>query len=450
MFKRHLTKDKKVNFSNFLSRCAIKFGDRFDYSKVVWVNSKSKLIIICPVHGEFRQTPSNHLKSVYGCTECGTYSLKYTTDEYIKKCSQRHNYKYLYTKTFFTGSERKVIITCQKHGDFEQQANSHLAGIGCPKCAIEESRKGIDKFIEQANLKHNFRYSYTKSEYLGCDKKITILCYDHGDFSTTPSQHLSGTKCPKCAWRDNQYTTEEFIKIARCVHGDDTYIYDLVDCLNGDHVKVTIICPSHGTFEQKPFNHLHGRGCFKCAARRVIELCGDKFITDAENVHGVGTYDYKDLNYTGSANKIVLYCKKHGKFEIVAGKHLSGQGCLECFCIANYSKISLEWLKYMSSQRNEFIQHAGNIGEFFVPDTRYKADGYCKDSNTVFEFHGSYFHGDPRKYNSGDINPTSGITYGELYQKTLLKEKKIRELGYNYIEMWESEWLTKRKDLGFN
>jgi len=86
------------------------------------------------------------------------------------------------------------------------------------------------------------------------------------------------------------------------------------------------------------------------------------------------------------------------------------------------------------------IQHAKNLGEFIIPNTRYKADGYNKSINTIFEFHGDFWHGNPKIYDKIEINPRVGISYGELYEKTLEKAKIIKEKGFKLIEIWENEW----------
>ena len=68
-----------------------------------------------------------------------------------------------------------------------------------------------------------------------------------------------------------------------------------------------------------------------------------------------------------------------------------------------------------------------------------KVDGYCYETNTVYEFHGDYWHGNPKRFDPNDINKTNGKTYGELYTKTMERDQKIRDLGYNLIVKWESD-----------
>lgn len=101
-----------------------------------------------------------------------------------------------------------------------------------------------------------------------------------------------------------------------------------------------------------------------------------------------------------------------------------------------HSAVSIRWLKSLGKN----IRHAENGGEFKIPNTRYRADGYDPNTNTVYEFHGTYWHGHPKFHKPEDIHPVSGHTFGDLYQKTLMRENLIRSLGYNLVVMWEHEF----------
>ncbi|MGZ8924248.1 MAG: DUF7487 domain-containing protein [Nitrososphaeraceae archaeon] len=107
----------------------------------------------------------------------------------------------------------------------------------------------------------------------------------------------------------------------------------------------------------------------------------------------------------------------------------------------NYSYKCIQWLESIMQQEGIYIQHAMNGGEYKIPGTRYKADGYCFETNTIYEFHGDYWHGNPKVYLSDEINESIGKTMGDLYKKTIAKENKIRELGYNLVVVWEEDFI---------
>jgi hypothetical protein len=125
---------KKLTTEEFIKRSQEKHGDKYDYSKSIYVNKNTPVCIICPKHGEFWQKPCVHWIGC-GCQKCADSGVQLTTEEFIEKAKKVHGDKYDYSKTIYTIAHNKVIITCPKHGDFEQEASSHLCGKGCPLCA---------------------------------------------------------------------------------------------------------------------------------------------------------------------------------------------------------------------------------------------------------------------------------------------------------------------------
>ena len=168
---------KKKTKEQFLEQCLNKFGSKYDYSKVEYINTKTKVCIICPIHGEFWQTPEQHLKGK-GCPKCLGKNL--TTQDWIKQANIIHNNKYIYSKTNFKKGHEKVIITCPIHGDFEQQATCpvhgdfeqipyvHLQGSGCSKCnkfCVEsKGEKIIKEYLTKNKIKFIAQYSITISK----------------------------------------------------------------------------------------------------------------------------------------------------------------------------------------------------------------------------------------------------------------------------------------------
>ena len=116
--------------------------------------------------------------------------------------------------------------------------------------------------------------------------------------------------------------------------------------------------------------------------------------------------------------------------------------CIGCPKCSNngFSKPSILWLDFLSKLYNIYIQHAHNDGEYVITTTKYRSDGYCKENNTIYEFHGDYWHGNPKKFNPDDINEITKKTFKDLYDETLIRENKIKELGYNLVVIWENDW----------
>lgn len=186
---------------DFIKKASIVHNNYYDYSKVIYVRSDQKVIIICPEHGEFEQIPSSHLRG-YNCPKCSKHHIP-TTEEWIEEARKVHGNKYDYSKSDYIGSSNLITIICPIHGEFQQIANNHLRGNGCLKCKNEymskSQRNTIENFIEKANRVHDNKYDYSDTTYGKNNKeKVIINCLKHGKFLQTPHDHLLGYGCPKC------------------------------------------------------------------------------------------------------------------------------------------------------------------------------------------------------------------------------------------------------------
>lgn len=245
----------------FIKKAKEKHKNKYDYSKVIYKNNYTKVKILCPIHGLFYQTPKIHYN--HGCFKCSI--LQKVKNDFKELAIKIHKNKYNYSKVKYINRYLKISIICSKHGEFKQSPKSHLKGRGCPRCYHESPRyntKGIDKFIEQANLIHNFKFDYSQSKYINNKKKLTIICKTHGKFKLTPASHLNGANCPDCSGY-SKLNKKSFIKRARSVHGNK-YNYSKVKYTKC-YYKVSIICPKHGKFLQAAQDHLSGHGCAKCS-----------------------------------------------------------------------------------------------------------------------------------------------------------------------------------------
>ena len=260
--------------------------------------------------------------------------VKFTTEHFIEKAKLKHGNKYDYSKVDYQGTEEPVIIICPEHGEFWQKPHNHINGCGCPICAGTK-KLTTEEFIRKARKIHGDKYDYSKVEYVNSITPIIIVCPEHGEFLQTPSDHLSGKGCKKCATKlihdKLRKTKQQFIEEARAVHGDK-YCYDKVEYINAN-TKVTIICPIHGNFQMAPISHVRQhQGCPLCARAKMGEyrkLNTETFIEKAIAVHG-DKYDYSKVNYIGNKIPVTIICPKHGEFSSRPNDILMGHGCPEC------------------------------------------------------------------------------------------------------------------------
>ncbi len=289
-----------------------------------------------------------------------------------------------------------------------------------------------DDFIQKSVAVHHDRYCYDHAEYTRSSIPVRITCKTHGDFYQRPNDHLRGRGCPVCGG-SKKITTEEFVQRAKEVHGD-TFDYSQVEYRNMDS-KVTIRCKVHGVFTQWASSHLLGVGCSKCSTARAadaLRFTTEEFVQRAKEVHG-DTFDYSQVKYTGAQDKVQIICKKHGSFFQIANDHLQGNKCPACK--GSISRKERLWLDAMGIPnivecRQVLLQTVA--GNFIV-------DGFCAETNTIYEFLGDYWHGNPKKFPTG-TNPTNHTEFSMLHKKTMDRLDSLKELGYNVVYVWESDW----------
>ena len=181
----------------FITKAKNIHGDRYDYSTSYYINSKTKISIICREHGTFQQTPSNHL-SKFNCQKCSN-NFKYNTESFIEKAKNIHGDKYNYSKVFYVNTNEHVIIECKQHGEFKQIPDFHInRKCGCPKCSFSYKNTTLE-FIKKAVQIHKHKYDYSHTNYVNSTTPVTIICKNHGEFYQTPDIHIyQKCGCPSC------------------------------------------------------------------------------------------------------------------------------------------------------------------------------------------------------------------------------------------------------------
>lgn len=383
---------KVFDIKHFVERAEAKHGKKYDYSKVEYVNAKTKVCIICPEHGEFWITPNSHINGV-GCSKCSN-NKKLTTEEFIIKAKKIHGNKYDYSKSEYINTHKKVCVVCPEHGEFWISPANHLRERGCPKC---HTRK---------NLINNY--------------------------------------IPENKTTNKKLTTEEFIIKAKKIHGDK-YDYSKVEYVN-NKTKVCIVCPKHGEFWQKPNDHLLGDGCLKCGIKqrfinRVKTI--EQFIQDSRKIHG-NKYDYSKVNYVNALTKVCIICPEHGEFWQTPGAHLWGNNCPKCVesHLENDVRVLLEHnnIKYekeklfdwLGKQRLDFYLPDYNIAiecqgiQHFKPIKHFGGDDKFKYTQKMDEL----------KYKLCSTNGVDILYFSNVKRKNTITNlniliKKIKQYGRN-------------------
>jgi hypothetical protein len=282
-----------------------------------------------------------------------------------------------------------------------------------------------NEFIKRAKMVHGERYDYSHVKYNGSLEKVNIRCKLHGEFLQWSSNHLIGRGCRKCNRGPNMSNTDAFVSKSQKTHGNK-YDYKNVKYKN-NHTKVCIACLTHGDFFQTPNSHLSGHGCQLCANKILSEKklkSTHDFIKRAKKIHG-NKYNYKKSIYMGCMVKMEIKCMKCGVlFLQKPNDHLDGHGCSKC--VDRISKPESLFLDYVKVNNRQKYVHGCHV------------DG-IKD-NTIYEFLGDYWHGNPFKFKRDDVNPRCKKTFGELYDSTFRRFDFLKSAGYKINYIWETDW----------
>lgn len=228
-------------------------------------------------------------------------------------------------------------------------------------------------------------------------------------------------------------STTQYLKEAILIHGD---LYDYSDVVyTRAHDLINIKCPKHGIFRMRAYSHLSKQGCPLCAhtvpltirevRRRSSNRFGDK---------------YEVVDFVSSKRPMTIKCKHHTVFTIpVAETHWRGKdgGCPQCAMIKRMDalkpgKISYSETVWLDSIGVPIRQHRVQI-----EDKTFIVDGFDPAKNIIYEYYGAYWHGNPQNFNMSDYNKVLNMTFGQLYQKTIDREKLLIKNGYILVVKWE-------------
>ena len=287
-------------------------------------------------------------------------------------------------------------------------------------------------FLERAAEVHGSTFDYSKVAYKNNKTKVCIACPRHGEFWQTPNSHLQGVGCRSCKYDDAKISLDDFVLRSNQIH-NNKFDYSKSYYITGA-AKICIICPEHGEFLQPARTHLSGIGCKLCADKAL--LCSkEHFLSRAHDVHG-NKYDYTKVVYTRNNIDVCIVCPKHGEFWQTPSTHYGGSGCSKCSHIV--SCMEQEWL-------DSFGIDLDRQKSLRVDSKLYKVDGFDPATNTVYEFYGDFWHGNPKIYKAEDYNHISHKFFGELFSSTMEKESLLRK-HYNVVAIWEADFITNKQN----
>lgn len=242
-------KKQRSSKEEFINKAINIHGNKYIYDKVIYIKSNKKVIISCPIHGDFLQTPNSHLAG-RGCPKCGKNTLSekfsFSTEQFIEKARKIHGDKYDYSKVNYVNYKTPITIICPIHGEINITPQNHLRGCGCPKCRYinmgQTQSLTTEQFIQKSKELHGDKYDYSKVEYKGYDIPVTLICPIHGEFKQTPDSNLQGSGCSKCGSTLSKCEDEIFLFLKSKMKGNN--IIERDRNVLGNKQEIDIFIPS--------------------------------------------------------------------------------------------------------------------------------------------------------------------------------------------------------------
>ena len=439
---------EKVTTDIIIQRFKNKHGDKYDYSKVEYQSMHTKVCIICPKHGEFWQTPHNHLKG-QNCPLCAkekrkTKELYNNQQKFIELSKQKFGNKFDYSKVNYENNRNKVTLICSKHGEISVIPYEHLSSqFGCKQCAVESVGKErintyAHHFFHKANIIHSNKYNYDNSVYNGISQSIVINCPIHGDFTQIASYHLDGCGCPVCGCRLSKGENEiyEFIKSKKIevIRNDRNIIKPLELDLYLPNSNIAI--EYNGLIwhsEQYKYNPImyHLEKTEKCNEQgiRLIHIFEDEWLEKKEIVKS-------RLCSILGINSTKIYARKceirevspHEAMQFLINNHIQGKCKAKCYYGLYYNSelVSLMVFGKIRQQRKYYDDY----------DNKWELLRFCNKLNTTVVGGASKL----LKHFINEVHPKSIISYadkrwsdGNLYKKLGFTHTHDSKPNYFYV-----------------
>lgn len=313
----------------------------------------------------------------------------------------------------YTGANNKCTIRCNDCG-YEWQAVPRSvvkSKCGCKKCKVSEDKraKSLEHFLQKFDTN-----KYELVEFKD-HTNVTVRCKVCGNLRTTNANNICRYGCPTCGFKrgaaKQTSNTQEFVNKAREKHGT-IYDYSKVDYVNC-HTPVTIICSTHGEFQQTPMKHLDGQGCPKCCGKNKTT---EDIINLSKQVHG-DKYDYSKVNYISVYDPITIICPKHGEFQQLPYVHFGNKcGCPKCAMSHGEEEV----LIYLDKLHVKYIWQK-SLSNPYKKGKKFILDFYIPKYRAIIEFNGIQHY-----------EPVDAFGGEEQFKKQVERDEDLRKVCNEY------------------
>jgi Zn finger protein HypA/HybF involved in hydrogenase expression len=383
----------------------------------------------------------------HGCPECGSKRVGnknvISEQQFLDRLNERNveNSPVEYVSGYL-GMTKKCVFRCMAClNEWNASPKTIVRGHGCPECAKSKVSGHLythAEFISRINDANHKRGSIImpveETAYIGYRNKMNFVCEEGHIWNTLPETIMNGYGCPYCSGTASRKTVDAIAQITEKwpllqIDGE------LKDIL-GRRETFAVKCENGHTWKATYERLMNGNYCPHCYgnAKDSQEVFIAKVAAVSPTIEVLG-------EYVNSSTKVLVKCLSCSHEWSSMGTTLkNGYGCPNCARNKKYSKIAIKWLRQIEQELGYEIKHAESSGEYFVPGTKFRADGYDAKTNTIYEFYGDYWHGNPQIHESDGYNELAEMTFGELYERTIDREAQLRSNGYNIVTIWECDF----------
>lgn len=451
----------------FIKLCEDKFPI-FDYSKVKYVDTATKVEIICSIHGSFMVTPAGFKTSLYGCSKCADIAgatsklprlLKDTSPHLRAEYNDKEDFD-----TIWSNTSTKYLWKCTecKYEWSQSAIQRSRCKSKCRNCEglVINDKNNIHTLYPELMLEWDPSNELDpKRLSKSSNKKVMWICKEGHKFTTSVYQRTTNNyNCQECktinALAENSLSVK-YPELAAEWHPTKNGVHTPQNVTLGMRLRAAWICKEGHEWTAFVYSRTKCQTkCQMCAANKLLETNNITILApqildswDYDKNKVITPYDVTP----GAATVVFWKCKDgHSWEESVHARIKTGDAvCPECpITYTIYSKSSIEWLESIIKKDKIHIQHGKNGGEFRIPETRYSADGYCKETNTIYEFHGCLWHFHNCLTNHEMCRNYLKRTPEEIAEHDLKKSNRIKELGYNLVTIYECEYKKSKAKKG--
>lgn len=448
----------------FMEKLQEVFKDKdYDFSRAVYVNSETKVDIICRLHGLFSAVPYS-LLSGHGCPVCGNRGFYYKTSaDWISRAKEKHP-EFDYSKTEYINNKTKVTVICPIHGEISVWPKLFMSQDNpCSQCRIEKSTQKRSKDlwgrIEEIYRDKDYTIITSKDTTITSNNHIDVLCNKHNCVFKPSVSNILKAKCgcPQCGIERNadrqRLTLNEVIDRIQQVHGA-RYDFSLIrEAPKNTDTKIPLICKKHGKFYTTIHSVSMGRGCPECGRLKVgqsLRLTQEEFLERVERIHLGKDYDWSKAVYVTNTTPVTVICNKidahghiHGSFRSTPVRLMIGQECPKCNASLLEQKVRsaliVAGLEFEEQKRTKWL-------------SRQSFDFYIPNKQIAIECQGAQ-HFDITKYHGRFQSDYEDVHSRDLRKARLAEENDVTLVYYleprfaKYMEGDEHHWFTNTDSL---